>query len=133
MRGGCSAALTRSCSARKLISVYQDNRREYVAQLGLELYQSAGGAAGGAAGTDSEGESEDEGAFQVAAPPPVASPQAPHQLQLAVVPAPSQVVATAAAGRTVRAPMAHLLSLMPPKRAANRAWPCAPACLSTSP
>jgi len=50
-------------SVRKLTSVYQDNRREFVAKLGLDLYQSAGAAGGDAPGTDSDAEEEEEDAF----------------------------------------------------------------------
>jgi len=80
--------LTQRNSARKLTTVYQDNRREYVAHLGLELYQSAGGAAAAARGTESEEESEEEDVFQAAAPPTLAAPHVQQQQQLALVPVP---------------------------------------------
>ena len=109
------------CSSRKLITVYQDNRREFVSRLGLELYQSAGGAGGAAAGLESESEEEEEDVFQTATTPGRAAPQQAQQ-QLALVPVPTQ---TAAAGPPVRAPMAHLLSLVPPKRLTGGTYPTA--------
>ena len=105
-------------SVRKLTSVYQDNRREFVAKLGLDLYQSAGAAGGDAPGTDSdaEEEEEEEDAFQHDAPPlQLALSVQQHQLALGPAPAASP----AAAGRGMRAPMAHLLSLVPAKRSAG--------------
>lgn len=111
-----SRMLTRRSSARKLTTVYQDNRREYVAHLGLELYQSAGGAAAGAGGHESEEESEDETAFQTATTPARAAPPAAQQLQLALVPQPGALASPAAAPRGERAPVAHLLSLVPARR-----------------
>ena len=132
MRGAPRAArqrraLTHRCSARKLTTVYQDNRREYVAHLGLELYQSAGGAAAAAPGAESEEESEDEDAFQPPAPPMHASPPAVQQQQLALVPVPTQVGSPAAAARGARVPMSHLLSLVPPRRQRAGTLP-APTC-----
>jgi hypothetical protein len=112
-RGG---TLTHRSSARKLTSVYQDNRREYVAHLGLELYQSAGGAAGAAQGTESEEESEDEDVFQAHAAPLHAPPPAQQQQQLALVHVPTQVASPAPAARGARVPMSHLLSLVPARR-----------------
>ena len=102
-------------SVRKLTSVYQDNRREFVAKLGLELYQSAGAAGGDAPGTDSDAE-EEEDAFQQGAPP-LQLALSVQQQQLALGPAPA--ASPAAAGRGMRAPMAHLLSLVPAKRSAG--------------
>lgn len=109
-------ALTHPHSSRKLVTVYQDNRREFVSRLGLELYQSAGGGAGAAAGEESEEESEDEGVFQTATTPARAAPPPEQQQQLALVPQPTQLASSGAAGGSVRPPMAHLLSLVPPKR-----------------
>jgi len=106
-------------SSRKLITVYQDNRREFVSHLGLELYQSAGGAGGGGAGLESESEEDEEDVFQ---PPSRAAPP-PAQQQLALVPVTTQSVAAVAAGPTVRAPMAHLLSLVPLKRLTGGTYP----------
>ena len=103
-------------SVRKLTSVYQDNRREFVAKLGLDLYQSAGAAGGDAPGTDSDAEEEEEDAFQHAAPP-LQLALSVQQQQLALGPAPA--ASPAAAGRGMRAPMAHLLSLVPAKRSAG--------------
>jgi len=121
------AVLTQRNSARKLTTVYQDNRREYVAHLGLELYQSAGGAAAAARGTESEEESEEEDVFQAAAPPTLAAPQVQQQQQLALVPVPNQVASPAAGARGARVPMSHLLSLVPARR--QRAGACAaPSC-----
>jgi len=102
-------------SARKLTTVYQDNRREFVAKLGLELYQSVGGAAAAGAGTDSDAEEEEEAPFQRAAPLQQLALTVQEQ-QLALVPAPAPVQQLAAAVRGTRAPMAHLLSLVPAKR-----------------
>ena len=114
-----------SRSTRKLTSVYHDNRREFVAQLGLQLYQSAGGAA---AGSESEGESDEEDGFQQASTP-AALPPPVQQLQLAVVPVQQQVASPGAGEARVRAPMAHLLSLVPAKRLPAGALRC--ACHST--
>ena len=108
--------LTQRYSARKLTTVYQDNRREYVAHLGLELYQSTGGAAAAARGTESEEESEDEDVFQAGTTPVHAAPPAVQQQQLALVPVPTQVASPASAARGARVPMSHLLSLVPPRR-----------------
>ena len=105
-------------SVRKLTSVYQDNRREFVAKLGLDLYQSAGAAGGDAPGTDSDAEEEEEDAFQHGAPP-LQLALSVQQQQLALGPAPSPAASPAAAGRGMRAPMAHLLSLVPAKRTAG--------------
>ena len=110
------ALLTHRRSARKLTSVYHDNRREYVANLGLELYQSAGGAAGGGDDTGSEEESEEEDAFQPSPTPAQPGAVQAQQQQLALVPVPNQVAPPAPAARGERAPMAHLLSLVAPKR-----------------
>ena len=105
-------------SVRKLTSVYQDNRREFVAKLGLDLYQSAGAAGGDAPGTDSDAEEEEEDAFQHGAPP-LQLALSVQQQQLALGPAPSPAASPAAAGRGMRAPMSHLLSLVPAKRTAG--------------
>jgi hypothetical protein len=105
-------------SVRKLTSVYQDNRREFVAKLGLDLYQSAGAAGGDAPGTDSDAEEEEEDALQHAAPP-LQLALSVQQQQLALGAAPSPAASPAAAGRGMRAPMAHLLSLVPAKRKAG--------------
>ena len=121
------AVLTQRNSARKLTTVYQDNRREYVAHLGLELYQSAGGAAAAARGTESEEESEDEDAFQAPTPHTHAGAPAALQQQLALVPVPNQVASPAAAARGARVPMSHLLSLVPPRRQRAGTLP-APTC-----
>lgn len=123
------ATLTQHHSARKLTTVYQDNRREYVAHLGLELYQSSGGAAAAARGTESEEESEDEDAFQAPAPHTHAAAPAALQQQLALVPVPNQVASPAAAARGARVPMSHLLSLVPPRR--QRAGTCPATSCST--
>ncbi len=110
-------SITSLHSVRKLTSVYQDNRREFVAKLGLELYQSAGAAGGDAPGTDSDAEEKEEekDAFQHGAPP-LQLALSVQQQQLALGPAPA---ASPAAGRGMRAPMAHLLSLVPAKRSAG--------------
>ena len=123
-RNAHAATRTRSLinslhSVRKLTSVYQDNRREFVAKLGLDLYQSAGAAGGDAPGTDSdaEEEEEEEDAFQHGAPPLQLALSVQQQQQLALGPAPA--ASPAAAGRGMRAPMAHLLSMVPAKRSAG--------------
>ena len=103
-------------SVRKLTSVYQDNRREFVAKL--DLYQSAGAAGGDAPGTDSDAEEEEEDAFEHGAPP-LQLALSVQQQQLALGPAPA--ASPASAGRGMRAPMAHLLSLVPAKRSADGA------------
>jgi len=119
---------------RKLKEVYQDNRRAYVEQLGLDLYRSvmpvsaaaAGGAAGsgapaasaddmdGGGGGDDDDDDDDERREEEHERSPRgggAAAAAAQGLQLSLVPAgpllPQQ-----------RVPVARLLALVPPKRKA---------------
>lgn len=104
-------------SSRKLLEVYHDDRRGFVAKLGLELYQAAGGgaAAASAAAEDSDGEVEDSDCDD--AVPPASRSAGLGSLQ----PSPSLLPAVPAApppprATGIRAPCAHLLSLCPPKK-----------------
>jgi hypothetical protein len=109
-------------SVRKLKEVYQDNKRELQIQVGLSLYRQAAAAVGGPAAATSPApaaasghEASDDALSGSDDEPPLS---APSRLQLALLPA--QAVVPAQTGSLVprgqRAPMAHLLSLVPAKR-----------------
>jgi hypothetical protein len=119
-------------SVRKLKEVYQDNKRELSIQVGLELYRSAAAAAAGAAAAaatslpfagaqhahaaldDALSRSEDE----------LDLPSTSH-LQLALLPTQTgSLVPLPVRGQ--RAPMAHLLALVPAKRKATGVCCCLP-------
>lgn len=135
MPAGCAAwrLLTRSHSVRKLKAVYHDNRREYVVQLGLELYRSTvpatqAAAAASADGLPEEPTEEDDAAADAdglplpadeaaAAPPP---PQQHNQLLLL----PTPVLLPPARRAT---PMDELLARFSPKPKRVGACPLARA------
>lgn len=113
-------------SVNMLTTVYQDNRREFVTKLGLDLYQSVLPAAAG--GEEPVGDAPEVPATSDFAPEHPRAQQQPQRQQQQVQQL--QMVVAGGVGRReegrTRAPVAHLLSLVPAKRAPAGA--CRRAC-----